>query len=200
MRRIIWHWTAGGHKANATDRRHYHFIIEADGAVVAGNHPPEANKRPIAKPNDASTYAAHTRAANTDAIGIALAGMRQAVERPFSAGPSPITNAQVGAMATLTANLCKRYAIPVSRETTLSHAEVQTTLGIAQRGKWDIRWLPGMAGAGDAVQIGDQLRARVQRQMGPLASSPVADSQAAPRSHQNIIAAIIAAILSLFKR
>jgi hypothetical protein len=160
MNRIIWHWTGGAHKANDSDKRHYHFIIEGDGAVVAGNHPPEANAV-IRNPNDGSTYAAHTRGLNTGSIGIALAAMRGATERPFNAGASPITPAQVDALVALTARLCGQYAIPVQYDTVLSHAEVQRTLKVAQRGKWDITWLPSMTRVGDPVAIGDGLRDRV---------------------------------------
>lgn len=167
LSRIIWHWTAGGSKASATDRRHYHFIIEGDGTVVRGNHAPEANRR-IAAPNDSSTYAAHVAGLNTGSIGISLCGMRNAVERPFTPGPSPITRAQIDALVTLTAELCKKYDIPVMRETTLSHAEVQPTLKVNQRGKWDITWLPGRTGPGDPVEIGDKLRAKVREAMKPV--------------------------------
>ena len=166
MKRIIMHWTAGGHTVSATDKRHYHFIIDGAGNVQKGNHAPEVNAH-IAKPNDGATYAAHTRGANTGSIGIAVAAMRGAVERPFNAGPSPITEAQVDALVTQVAALCKRYGIPVTRETVLTHAEVQRTLGIAQRGKWDITWLPNMTGPIDPVALGDMLRARVQEAMRP---------------------------------
>jgi len=168
MDRIVWHWTAGVNKANALDKKHYHFIIEGDGTVVPGVHRPEANN-PIRNPQDSTTYAAHTKGANTKAIGIALAGMRQAVERPFSPGPSPITAAQIDALVALTAELCSKYKIQPSRRTVLSHAEVQPTLGIAQRGKWDISWLPGMSAPGDPVFVGDQLRDRVVQAMTPVA-------------------------------
>jgi N-acetyl-anhydromuramyl-L-alanine amidase AmpD len=157
MNRVVIHWTGGAHTANASDKRHYHFIIEGDGTVVAGNHPPEANAT-INSPRDGSTYAAHTRGLNTGSIGIALAAMRGATERPFNAGPSPITQAQVDALVALTARLCGQYAIPVQRDTVLTHAEVQQTLKIAQRGKWDVRWLPGMTKLGAAVDVGDKLR------------------------------------------
>jgi len=173
MQRIIWHWTAGGHKANGTDKRHYHFIIEGDGTIVEGNHPPEANAV-IRSPNDGSTYAAHTRGLNAGSIGIALAAMRGAIERPFSAGPSPITQAQLDALARLTARLCTQYGIPLQRDTVLTHAEVQPTLKVAQRGKWDICWVPGMSGVGDPVAVGDGLRDRVAN---TLLASPVDDSQ-----------------------
>jgi hypothetical protein len=173
MNRIIWHWTGGAHKANDSDKRHYHFIIEGDGTVVNGNHPPEANAV-IRSPRDGSTYAAHTRGANTGSIGVAVAAMRGATERPFSAGPSPITGKQVEALVRLTADLCRRYNIPVTDQTVLSHAEVQPRLGIAQGGKWDIAWLPGMAGPGDPLAIGDGLRDRVRAMMRPVVSQPVA--------------------------
>ena len=186
MKRIIWHWTGGGHNANGTDRRHYHFIIEGDGTVTAGNHPPEANRR-IANPRDGSTYAAHTRGANTGSIGIAVAAMRGAQERPFTPGPSPITEAQFFALVKLTSDLCTHYKIPVQRETVLSHAEVQPTLGIMQSGKWDITWLPGMPGPGDPVEVGDRLRGKVAAALAP---------QPAPTGW----AALVAAILRLFRR
>jgi hypothetical protein len=174
MKRIIWHWTAGTHKASKTDREHYHFIIEGDGTVVPGNKPPEANLS--TKDGD---YAAHTKGCNTGAIGIAVAAMRGAVERPFSAGPSPITPAQMKALVDLTAKLSRQYGIPVTPQTILSHAEVQDTLGIAQRGKWDITWLPGAATPARARVIGDQLRGSVL-----IASKSVDVSQPVIQSHQ----------------
>ena len=190
MQRIIWHWSGGGHNANASDKRHYHFIIEGDGTIVAGNHPPEANAR-ISNPKDGSTYAAHTRGLNTGSIGIALAAMRGATERPFSAGPSPITEAQLDALARLTARLCTQYGIPLQRDTVLTHAEVQPTLKIAQRGKWDIRWLPGMSDVGDPVAVGDGLRDRVAN---TLLASPVDDSQTV-----NPVIKLIRAIIAAFR-
>ena len=40
----------------------------------------------------------------------------------------------------------------------MSHAEVQPTLGIAQRQKWDWTWLPGFAAPQDPITTGDRLR------------------------------------------
>jgi N-acetyl-anhydromuramyl-L-alanine amidase AmpD len=166
MKRIILHWSAGGHTATATDKRHYHFIVEGSGKIVTGDHPPQANAH-IANPKDGSTYAAHTAGTNTGSIGVAVAAMRGAVERPFNAGPSPITPAQVDALVALVARLCKQHGIPVTRQTVLTHAEVQPTLGIKQRGKWDITWLPNMTGPIDPIALGDMLRTRVQEAMRP---------------------------------
>lgn len=157
MERIIVHWSAGTHTVSALDRQHYHYIIDGNGAVHKGDHPVSANAGPLVS----GRYAAHTLNANTGSIGVALAAMVGAVERPFNAGRHPITPAQVDALARLCADLCRDYAIPVTRKTVLTHAEVQPTLGIAQRGKWDISWLPGMSAPGNPVTVGDMIRARV---------------------------------------
>lgn len=150
---IVLHWTAGAGKASGLDLEHYHFAVESDGKVVPGKLPPESNIN-----TGDGAYAAHTRNANTGRIGIAACGMRGAVQSPFSAGPSPLTWPQINGLTRLAADLCRRYGIPVTRQTVLTHAEVQPTLGIAQRGKWDITWLPGMTTSGDPVKIGDLLR------------------------------------------
>jgi len=168
VKRIVMHWTAGGHKANATDKRHYHFIVEGDGTIVPGNHPPEANEV-IRDPMNGSTYAAHTRGLNTGSIGVAVAAMAGATEAPFNAGRAPITEKQLAAFCGLVARLAKQYGIPVTERTILTHAEVQPVLGIRQTGKWDITWLPGMARAGDPLAIGDGLRDRVRAAMRPAA-------------------------------
>jgi hypothetical protein len=153
MKRIIIHWTAGGHTPSNLDRGHYHFIIAGDGSVVKGVHPVEANEKPVK-----GKYAAHTLNCNSGSIGVAVAAMAGAVERPFSAGKSPITQAQLKALAVLCRDLATKYKIPVTRETILSHAEVQPTLNIRQRSKWDIAWLPGMKAPGDPVEVGDKIR------------------------------------------
>lgn len=165
MKRIICHWTAGGPAVSALDRQHYHFIIGGDGLVAEGIHKPEANARPAA-----GKYAAHTLNCNTGSIGVALAAMAGAVERPFSPGRAPINGTQIAALVQLCVDLCRRYGIEVTRRTVLSHAEVQPTLGIPQRGKWDIAWLPGMAAPGDPVAVGDRLRERIAAVMGPAAT------------------------------
>lgn len=157
LKRIIWHWTAGAYGVINMEADAYHFIVNKDGSVSAGLDAPEANIPPLR----AGAYAAHTLNLNSNSIGIAIDSMAGAVERPFDAGPYPTTTAQIESLCQLTAKLCMKYGIPVRRETVLSHAEVQPTLGVTQRNKWDITWLPGMTEAGDPVNIGDSLRARV---------------------------------------
>ena len=207
MNRIIIHWTAGGNKANATDKRRYHTIVEGDGNIVSGNHPFSAND-PIRHPNDSSTYAAHTRGANTKAIGIAMAGMRGAKERPFDHGPSPITKVQVAALVEEVAILCRIHGIPVTRETVLTHAEVQSTLGIKQNNKWDVMWLPGMRESTGAHEIGDYLRDCVRVHLSALQPptarpvarpAPVVVQKPAQSERQGWRARILELLASLIK-
>jgi N-acetyl-anhydromuramyl-L-alanine amidase AmpD len=155
--RIILHWTAGGPKVSAIDRQHYHWIVPQDGDPEMGKWPVEANIKPVS-----GQYAAHTLNCNTGSIGLALCGMVGAVVHPLDVGRAPITEAQIEGACALAARLCAVHKIPVTRRTVLTHAEVQPTLGIIQRGKWDIRWLPGMKAVGDAVEVGDRLRARIK--------------------------------------
>lgn len=152
---IRWHWTGGAHTANATDRRAYHRLYQGDGSVIAA-HPLTA-------------HLAHTRHANDGAIGQSLCAMRGAVERPFDAGRSPITEVQLDAMLIDSARFALEYDIPVSIWSTHSHAEVQPTLGIAQRQKWDICWLPGMSRPGDPIEVGNMLRDMLRRKLMAMA-------------------------------
>lgn len=161
MKRIVWHWTAGGYTPSATDVKAYHEVIDGEGKVIKGTFPISANKGPIT----GDAYAKHTGRFNSDAIGISVASMRGAKERPLDVGPSPMTELQVEALVKRTAELCKEYNIEVTRENVLSHAEVQITHGVAQAGKWDITWLPGITSVGNAVEIGDLLRERVRKHL-----------------------------------
>lgn len=175
MKRIIWHWTAGAPGVIPIEADSYHYIIQPNGRVINGV--PVANNVP---PLVNGAYAAHTAMANSWAIGIALDAMAGANERPFNKGNNPITEAQVEALVKLTRDLCDHYGIPVTRQTVLSHAEVQPTLGIKQKQKWDIAWLPGMDKPGDPVAIGDKLRARVQTPEKSPVEPPKADWAPAP--------------------
>ena len=156
MKRIILHWTAGTNTASALDKNHYHFIVEGNGNIKNGVYSPEDNE------STATPYAAHTRGMNTGSIGVALAAMHGATERPFNAGKYPITAKQVDALVGLISRLCDQYGIAVTPQTVLTHAEVEGTLGAKQRGKWDVTWLPGMDQAGHPSAVGDLLRQKVR--------------------------------------
>lgn len=157
MRRIHVHWTAGTHKANATDLKHYHILIEGDGTPIKGTPSIKLNEAPV-KPG----YAAHTFNANGDAIGVSMCCMGGAVERPFNAGKWPMTRQQWTAMVRAVAELAARYAIAITPTTVLTHAEVQNNLGITQRGKWDVAILAFDTSVDSAKKVGDRLRAEAK--------------------------------------
>lgn len=147
--RIHWHWTAGNHVPNATDLGSYHCLIPGDGVPIWPVGPTDRRS--------------HTLNANGGALGLSVCAMAGAKERPFSPGPAPITPRQVSELARETARLCVAYDVPVSPWSTLSHAEIQPTLGIVQRWKWDISWLPGMEKPASPVEVGERLRDLVRR-------------------------------------
>lgn len=157
MARIHVHWTAGAHKANATDRKAYHILIEGDGTPVRGTPSIKLNEAPAK-----AGSAAHTLNANSGAIGISMCCMAGAVERPFKAGNWPMTKVQWDAMVRAVAQLAARYGIAVTPKTVLTHAEVQPNLGIAQRGKWDIAMLAFDTAFDTPKKVGDRLRSEVQ--------------------------------------
>ena len=160
LERVICHWSGGAHNASGLDRTHYHLIVEGDGNLVRGMWPISANGIGMA-----GKRANHTLNCNTGSIGVSLACMAGAVERPFDPGKFPMTAVQWQTLPRVVADLCRRYAIPVTERTVLSHAEVQPTLGIRQRQKWDYSWRHGMAAPGNPIQVGDELRHAVFRRM-----------------------------------
>lgn len=160
MRRIHFHWTAGTYKASAEDRKHYHLLVDGEAGLVRGTPSIALN---VAPPK--AGYAAHTLNANGDAIGVSvccMGGPKGAVtESPFRAGPYPMTRAQFEMLARVGADLCRFYRIPVGPKTTLSHAEVQANLGIAQRGKWDFTRFAFEPATVGAKACGDRLRSAI---------------------------------------
>ena len=191
MERVIWHWSAGPHTPTNEDKAHYHRIIDGAGKVHNGKWPISANEKPVK-----GQYAAHTLHCNTGSIGIAVAAMAGAQERPFIAGSHPITPAQVMALVALTRDLCREYGIPVTRQTVMSHAEVQPTLGIKQRGKWDITYLPGMDAPGDPVKVGDHLRGLVLAEAPPVRpDAPIQAPTVKPKPAP--VGGIVAAVMAL---
>lgn len=161
LKRTITHWTAGGNRASPEDLEHYHFVVEFDGTVQKGREEPEDNV--VTSDGD---YAAHVLKLNTGSIGVAMAGMRGATETPFDPGPSPLTEKQFETHCLLLAELHRRYSIPVSRTTCITHAEVEPTLGVKQKGKWDITRLPFKPEIRGAIPVGDYMRERVASYVG----------------------------------
>lgn len=156
MNRIVLHWTGGSYTPSSLDKEHYHFLIDGDGVVHEGKYPVEANR----STSDADGYAAHTRSLNTGSIGVALCAMAGATTSDF--GQFPIKNDQWSSLFLLLSKLCDQYSIPVTRETVLSHAEVGPTLGVKQRGKWDISVFPFTNEIGNPVTVGEVIRSHVR--------------------------------------
>jgi hypothetical protein len=156
MERIHVHWTAGGHKANATDKAHYHILIEADGNLVRADTSIKANQK-----GSRMKQASHTLNANTGAIGVSMCCMAGAKEAPFDAGKSPMTKIQWDTMIAVVADLAQRYGILVTPKTILSHAEVQPNLGIKQRNKWDITRIAFDSSVKGHRPIGDKMRKEI---------------------------------------
>ena len=161
MDRIVMHWSAGNGTVSDLEKKHYHFIVASDGTVVPGSHSVEDNIPPL----KSGSYAAHTWKLNSNSIGVAVSAMAGATERPWSPGRSPITKDQVEALARLVASLSIMYGIKVTPETVLTHAEVQPTLGVTQRAKWDITWLPGMVKPQAPRVVGDILRTQIKKEL-----------------------------------
>lgn len=159
MKRVIAHWTGGGYTANAIDRKAYHFLVQGDGSVVRGTHSVADNVSTAD-----GKYAAHTKGCNTGSIGVTMCAMSNCQEKPFKTGPAPLKERQWDVMTEVVAELCRFYDIPVRRETVLGHGEVQTTLGIAQNGKWDPMVLPWNRSLAKA-DVGNLLRAHVKRHL-----------------------------------
>lgn len=158
LKRIIAHWSVTNYEFNDLSAEHYHFMVNGRGEVRSGDHKPEANIKP-----EKGNYAAHTLNCNTGSIGIACMAMAGA-KSVTNYGHYPILEVQFEAMCKKIAELCVKYKIAVSPTTVLSHAEVQTNLGIKQRGKWDIAVLP-YAQLTTAKDCGDHMRRCVRAYM-----------------------------------
>jgi len=160
VRGIVWHWTAGAKGFIDMEREAYNFLHSRTGDTIQG----EATvAEQVMYDWRRGIGASHTKSMNTGWIGQsvdAMAGSKQA--NPMVWGSNPITWEGIDAMLEQTAELVEEYDIPVSKWTTLTHAEVEPTLGVKQRWKWDYTVLPGDTnGFQDPVTIGNKLRERL---------------------------------------
>lgn len=158
VRGVVWHWTAGAHGIIELERNHYNWLFDRVGNVFDGNHTVQEQ---VNYDWRNGIGASHTKSMNTGWLGLSVDAMAGAVESPLNWGTNPLTWEGIDAMLDWTMDLCEEYNIPVSPWTTLSHAEVQQTLGVRQRFKWDYKVLPGYTRAVDARIVGDILRDRM---------------------------------------
>lgn len=137
LNKIIVHWTAGTNKPNATDKQHYHYLVDGDGNVSKGVHSVYDNLNCTD-----GNYAQHTGGGNTGSIGVALCGML-GFKNSKSVGKYPLTKKQCERAFKLIAELCHTYGIKISENTVMTHYE----FGLkhpktSSYGKIDIIYLP----------------------------------------------------------
>lgn len=159
VRGIVWHWTAGAKGLIDLELKAYNFLHDVEGNTYDG-------KATIAEQVmydwRRGIGASHTRSMNTGWLGQSLDAMAGAKQtKPITWGSNPITWEGIDAMLEQSADLVEEYDIPVSKWTTLSHAEVQPTLGVRQKWKWDYVVLPGDSVSRDPVEVGNILRKRM---------------------------------------
>lgn len=161
VRGVVWHWTAGANGLIALEKDAYNFLHDTKGNTYDGN---STIAEQVMYDWRQGIGASHTKSMNTGWIGQsidAMAGAKQT--NPITWGSHPITWEGIDAMLEHTADLHREYGFPISQWTTLSHAEVQPTLGIKQRWKWDYTVLPGDTKSRHPVEVGNVLRDRLKR-------------------------------------
>lgn len=162
--RLTLHHTGGSYEPNALDRKSYNEIVSGDGIVVKGTYPSDANA--VGKRLISGRYFAHTRSLNGGNFGLSAACMLNHEWHNPKRGAYFPKKAQLDAFLKRAAEICQIYDIPVTRQTVLSHAEVQTTLGVPQAAKWDFDYDPfGEATTRDPIIIGDMLRDKISQHL-----------------------------------
>lgn len=178
--RLTWHHSGGPYTPTQQDLEHYHFVIDGDGAVHHGHHPVEANA--AGKKLVEGHYAAHTWKLNSGNISVSLASMHKGDwSTPFG-GMAPVRNVQVDALVKVSADIIRENpGILVDRRFTLSHAEVQPTLGVTQKNKWDFDYDPrGRSKMRDPVAIGDELREELRKALAGHVAKPITPPVSVP--------------------
>lgn len=158
LHRIHWHWTAGTYEVTADTCAHYNDVHDYEGNSYDGRFPAQHQAMYDWRKG---IGVSHTRGSNTGCIGQSVACMAGSSGWPVSWGKYPITWEGIDAMLERSAHYCKEFDIPVTKWSTLTHAEIEPILGIQQRGKWDIRLLPGDEKLRDPIEAGDILRKRL---------------------------------------
>lgn len=157
MKRIIIHWTAGTNQPNGTDYLHYHFLVNGDGVVVKGKFAPEDNLNCYD-----GKYAQHTGGGNTGSIGVSMCGMYIPAKTPVQKTKYPLTKKQCESTFKLCAELCKKYNIPITPQTVMTHYEFgKANPKTSSAGKIDIIYLPPYPDV-LKTKVGDFIRNKVR--------------------------------------
>ncbi|MCD8378544.1 MAG: N-acetylmuramoyl-L-alanine amidase [Candidatus Gastranaerophilales bacterium] len=156
MKRIIIHWTAGTGSPNSVDKQHYHYLIDSKGEIHNGDFKPEDNEN-----CSDGKYAAHTGGGNTGSIGISLCGM-YGFTSADNVGNYPLSKIQCEAAFKLAANLAKKYNIPVTKQTVMTHYEFGLkNPSTTSAGKIDIIYLPPYPDV-EKAKAGDFIRNKIR--------------------------------------
>lgn len=156
MKRIIIHWTAGTYQPNYHEYQCYHYLINGDGVLFKGKYTPEDNENCYD-----GKYAQHTGGGNTGSIGIAVCAMA-GFENSVKVGKYPITPAQCEKLFFEVARLCKKYNIPITPDTVMTHYEFGLKHpDTKSKGKIDIIYLPPYPKETKET-IGDFIRGKVR--------------------------------------
>lgn len=166
IERIYTHWSAHDYGSVFPA---YHFCIASDEnnrLFVVNTHDVRENMRNVyERPDD--PYAAHTRGRNSHALGISIMGMEDA--KPEDFGAYPLTEERIDGLCLVGAKLARFYGVPIDAEHVMSHAEaavIDGYFGTAPEQRWDIARLqagPRPLVAQDAIDVGEELRARMRR-------------------------------------
>ena len=157
MKRIIIHWTAGTNQPNGTDYLHYHYIVNGDGLVCKGKFQPEDNLNCTD-----GKYAQHTGGGNTGSIGVSMCGMYVPPKTDVKLTKYPLTKKQCEATFKLCAEICKKYKIPVTAQTVMTHYEFgKSHPNTSSAGKIDIVYLPPYPEQ-TADKVGDFIRNKIR--------------------------------------
>ena len=116
LNRITYHWTGSTNIPNATDLKHYHYIIDSNGILYNGVFTPKDNLN-----CSDGKYAQHTGGGNTGNIGIAFCGCYCLKNQSVRDTQYPLTRIQLERGFELGAKLSKKYNIPI--ENIITHYE-----------------------------------------------------------------------------
>ncbi|MBQ3310634.1 N-acetylmuramoyl-L-alanine amidase [bacterium] len=156
MKRIIIHWTAGFSVPNSYEKEHYHYLIDKYGKIHEGAFKPIANEK-----CQTGMYAAHTGGGNTGSIGVALCGMLGYKNRK-NIGDYPITKIQFETTMQLCAFLSRKFNIPITKNTVLTHYEFgKLNPNTTSAGKIDMTFIPSYSWV-ETDEIGKFIRTKIK--------------------------------------
>lgn len=154
---ITIHWSAGPYMPTATDREHYHYLVDGLGKVHEGIHTPESNIPPLKR----GKYAAHCGGGNSRNIGVSMLGMA-GFRNAKAVGKYPLTRVQCESAFRLVAELCKKHQIRIDPAHVFTHYEFgRRNPATTSAGKIDIVYLPPFPTI-KQEDVGDFIRGKVR--------------------------------------